>query len=62
VVVDVVVDVDGDGDVRRGRGRIALGTVSPTIPAERCSWPMRAQRAGSAAFAISRKGSSTAKN
>jgi hypothetical protein len=25
----LVVDVDGDGDVRRGRGRIALGTASP---------------------------------
>jgi hypothetical protein len=24
--------VDGDGDVRRGRGRIALGTVSPQFP------------------------------
>jgi hypothetical protein len=31
-IVDVVVSVDGDGDVRRGRERIALGTVSPHIP------------------------------
>ena len=56
VVVDVVVDVDGDGDVRRGRGRIALGTVSPHNFARNAGLVHARAAAGSAAFAISRKG------